>query len=468
MIRWLLVLAMVGVAAPAWALPQYAVRSAKPCDTCHVDPTNWENPEMSKRKCSLDCSVCHVNPTGGGMRNEAGLFYGRQTLPMWGTRPADRAYRTPALAASMPSTAPSSQPTGATDTQPASETQPAGTEVAPADHTVPEPGTAGRYAGIEPHPTFQVGADLRMMGYFPRAKGEENAFFPMQTDLYLAVRPYNPEKLNEGRLTLLVNAGFLGSRGQKFDNFTDRYFVREAWAMYHDLPYNSYVRVGRFLPPYGWKLDDHSAFIRQGQNFMGQPFDMEREVTGVEVGVNPNYPYLHLALFNATDDWKKPVKGDDGYGAALSAGWRDLAWQLGTSLMYGHRDRSDQKFDQMMAGLQWALNFDQIGWGPFIYLGEYDVNHVAFEGRDAVTSLTAFHEVDWIFVESLNALVRYDWQDPDIKLAYDTRHRATVGLDWHPVEYLSLSAQYRHNWTNTSDRFETGTDEILAIIHGWY
>lgn len=434
MTRVLAVLALLlAGAAPALALPQFAVRSAKACDTCHVQPVDWEDPSIDLRKCSLNCNTCHVSPTGGGMRTAAGAYYGRQVLPTWGTRPADEAYRAPKLAGG----------------------------------TAPAAGTAARYGGIEPNPTFQAGGDLRLMGDFPLGEDEENAFFPMQADLYLAARPYNPATLNGGRLTLLVNTGFRGSREEQFDDTWDRFFVREAWAMYHDLPNQAYVRAGRFLPPFGWRLDDHTAFIRQETGFVGGPLDHERQVTGVEVGFNPNRAYFHLAAFNAADDWDDPVEPDDGYGAALSAGWRDLVWHLGASLLYGSRDRDDQKLDQILGGVQWALSLQALGWAPLIYLGEYDVDHVSHDEREAVTSLVAFHELDWILHESLVARLRYDWRDADVDFAFDSRHQGVLGLEWHPYTFVDLNLQYRHRWTNHEDRFETEADEILFILHGW-
>ena len=102
------------VATAAQALPQFAVRSARACDTCHVDPTGWVDPEVALRKCSLNCNVCHVSPSGAGMRNEAGIYYGRQTLPMFGDRPADNVYRPVTLSAPTPAASqPTSMPAGA-------------------------------------------------------------------------------------------------------------------------------------------------------------------------------------------------------------------------------------------------------------------------------------------------------------------------------------------------------------------
>ncbi|MCB9535213.1 MAG: hypothetical protein H6704_03035 [Myxococcales bacterium] len=447
--------ATLTVAGAAHALPQFAVRSARACDTCHVAPDGWEDPELALRKCSLNCNVCHVSPTGGGMRNESGIFYGKQTLPTWGDRPADQAYQTVELV-------PSSQPIELSE---APESQPGGQPASQPAH-VPAPGTAGRYAGIEPHPTLQIGADGRMMYYVPFAEEEDTAIFPMQADVYLAYRPYNPGKLNVGRVTLLVNAGFQGSRGEEFDAFYERAFVREWFAMYHDLPNQLYVRAGRFLPPHGWRTEDHTPFVRQGQLILGQPHDFERQVTGVEVGINPNYLYAHLMVFNAADQWDEPIDPDGGYGTAASVGWRDLWWQLGGSAIYGTRDDGHQ----IAYSAQWALNFEQPGWIPFslIYLGEFHLNHTFPEtGRNGL-GLSAFHELDYLAFQGFNTKLRYDWFDADTEIQYDTGHRLTFGFEWHVYTYAEIQATYRHNWTNTEERFDSGQDEFFVQLHGWY
>jgi hypothetical protein len=463
----------------AGATPQIAVRSADNCGTCHVDPIDWENPALDQRKCSLNCTTCHVVPTGGGMRNESGLYYGQVTLPTWLKRDVPPVeYHRPALdapttqpdaAGSQPDAAGSqpdaagSQPDAAGSQPDAAGSQPTTTAVA-ARAVVPAAGTAARYAGIEPFPFFQVGADVRFMAYVSNEPGETASFFPMETDLQLALRPYNPRALNQGRLTLYASPAALGARNPEGLDPEDRFFVREYFAMYHDLPYQVYARVGRFLPAFGWKLDDHTAFIRQEQRLLGAPFDHERGVTGVEVGVNPNYFFAHLSAFNASSDWMRPVDGDAGWGTALHAGWRDLAWHVAGSAMVG----GSEVISQQMVGANWALNLAPLGWMPLSYLGEYDVNRSTEQGAAARTGLAAFHELNYWLHDGVNLKTRYEWQDSDIEAAYDSRHRWVLGAEWHPVRHLELIAQYRHKWSYAEDRWSARSDDMFLQVHGWY
>lgn len=461
---FLLTLFLSSLPATAFALPQFSVLSARRCDNCHVDPQGWEDPAVPERKCSLSCTTCHVNPTGGGLRTTAGRYYGREILAMFGFRPSDDA-------ADHPAAGPATRPSGAATSVQASLPPPG-------------PGTKSRYAGDDPTPWFRVGADVRAMGYFPQARGENDVFFPMQTDLYLAASPYNPDGYNEGRVTVVLNGGALGSRGEQFDNFQDRFLLREWWVLAHDFPYQAYAKLGQFLPVFGWRLDDHTAFIRQTRSF-----DNERQVTGLEVGINPNYLYAHASvyapgpqntrgvgddrhrlavLFTREDGPDSPWTAfDTGWGTAWSAGWRDLWWQAGGSVMYENRpDRQD-----VWAGVNWALNMHEgrhpwkkLNWFPVVYLGEFDYMRGMPDGGRSVDALAAFHEVDILFLEGLYGQVRYDWHDPDLEIRDDHRHRLTTGLVWHPYTYVELIAQVRNNFEPNRVR----NDEALLQVHFWY
>lgn len=424
----------------AQAVPQFAVRSARACNNCHVAPIDWHDPAIELRKCSLNCNTCHVNPTGGGLRTAAGIFYGREILPLWaiGGRPGDEDW-------SKPLNRPASQPKS------------------PINYAAPRPNSAERYGGITSNPWWQLGFDIRGMAYFPEEEGLDTSVFPMQMDLHAAVRPYNPEDTNEGRVTLLTTLGFEGSRTEQFDNTLDRFFVKEWMAILHDLPYQLYAKAGRFLPAFGWRLDDHTAFIRQGQTF-----DNERQVTGVEVGVNPNYLYAHASVFYPSPDWESPIDIDSGIGTAWSVGYRDFFWQAGGSFLFENASTGSD----VWLGANWSINLHEAlhpwKWGseflPIIYLGEFDVRLTSPDGGDGRTGLTAFHEINVWPIDGINIKLRYDWQDPDIGFLDDHRHRYTAGLEIHPVTGIELILQYRFN----DEPAGISNNDALIQIHGWF
>ncbi|NIT60526.1 MAG: hypothetical protein GWN00_31285, partial [Aliifodinibius sp.] len=70
---------------------------------------------------------------------------------------------------------------------------------------------------------------------------------------------------------------------------------REAYALVQNLPLNSYIKAGRMLLPFGFRILDDDAFIRQktGFNYANQDI-------GVEMGLEPGPLSLTAAITNGT------------------------------------------------------------------------------------------------------------------------------------------------------------------------
>jgi hypothetical protein len=456
---WLVSLVVLLISSRARALPQFSVVSAGACDSCHVQPAGWDNPEVRLRRCSLGCNNCHVNPTGGGLKNAGGLFFGRRVVPLFG----------------------SDFPHGAR------ELDPQGRPVNPMNRVqgaeVPAPNTAARFDGIVPNPAFQVGADVRGMVFFAQLGKHdsqdvfaETRVFPMQADLYAAFRPYNPPEHNQGRVTLYASAGAVGQRFYREDftpDLQESLRVRELFALYDDLPHQLYVKAGRFIPAFGWRLDDHTAYIRQEQGF-----DQERWVHGIEVGLNPNYPYANFSVYRFEPDrFTFGFSEDDkGFGSVLSVGTRHLDWQVGASALIERRDRNNE----VMAGVQWSLNLSRARhpWktlqaAPLVYLGELDVRSIDPKdaGTPTHTGLTTFHELDWLLRTGLRLMARFDWQDTDLDAEATHRQRYTIGAVANLLPWVELIAQYRRN-AGFAETFNfvnpNKKHEAILQVHLWY
>ena len=85
-------LATLSWSEPTAATPVYSVRAGSACNTCHIEPIGWLDPDdHSRRECTLDCLACHVSKTGGALRNTTGEFFGKETLALFGHKPSEGA-----------------------------------------------------------------------------------------------------------------------------------------------------------------------------------------------------------------------------------------------------------------------------------------------------------------------------------------------------------------------------------------
>ncbi|MCA9547816.1 MAG: hypothetical protein KC613_25605, partial [Myxococcales bacterium] len=452
------------------------------CDNCHSLPNTWYDPDnVTERKCTLSCVGCHVDPNGGGLRNVSGRYYSENTLPMWGAphRPLqDRAaamlrdMRDPepgALPTSVPTSAPTSGPTsGPVGTVATTQTDPRGPD-APPTHEGPAWGRPlahqrspmswleGRYGDHVADPLLLVGGDARFgfWNWGPQV-------FPMQGDLYAAVQPVE-------HLTVAATGGIRGrSRSLSLDggalDSQDKVGVRDLWIMTHEWPALSHLRVGRFLPAFGTKVADHTAYIRRGFG-LGQE-DPANRVIGAEIGANPNYPYLTASAFKPSSaQARDPFETADGWGSTVSGGWRDLAWGVGASGRIWRRPLSGGG-DTNDLSLQGYFNPWRLWEGvPLTWLAEvtWGTLQRPLSGHET-QQLAVYQQLAWTFRPGLVVRGRYDFWDPDREVAEDAIHRPGLGIDFIPIDGLSLNVDVRAALLSSGG---SGAD-LFAQIHGWF
>ncbi len=464
----------------AHALPLYAARSGRTCDNCHSSPTGWfDPPQVARRKCSLSCVACHVDPNGGGLRTVSGAYYGASTLPIWNAheRPWDDRRRGGLDSWRLDPDAPMAEsqpaPSEAAPSQPAQPPamadralDPRGPGAPPADRGLlafgrpfGEPAEMawlnGRYDDLNADPLLLFGGDARFAFW-----SGGPLFFPMQADAYAAVHPME-------HLTLAATVGARGrARSATFDAQRDgqgRLAVRDLWLMTHEWPLLSHLRVGRFLPAYGTRIADHTAYIRRAFGMSQE--DPANRVIGAEIGFAANYPYVTASAFvPSTLDASNPLEPGEGKGAALSAGWRDLGWSVGGSLMARRRPLSTGG-DTTDASLQWSFN----PWFysaplPLTLLGEVDVGW--YERPHSGTSAAQvawYHQLAWTALNGVVARLRYDVWDPDVDVVDDDIHRPGVGLDLTIVPGLTLGTDARVGLPAGGQ----ASADLFIQLHGW-
>lgn len=475
---WWLVLWFLLAPAAADALPLYTARGGRTCDNCHTLPNTWHDPpQFWRRKCTMSCVGCHVDPNGGGLRTVSGRYYGLNTLPMFAAdhRPIeDRSRELTALVERLRDPqrtfdTPSSQPTSGPVNPVADRPEdPRGSDAPPADdgwlafgrplfHGSSEMAWLdGRYDDQNADPLLLLGADARF-GYWSAGP----LFFPMQADVYAAVHPVE-------HLTLATTFGARGRTRSLIlegagEDEQPAFGVRDLWVMTHEWPLLAHLRAGRFLPAFGTRVADHTAYIRRAFGLSQE--DPANRVIGVEVGMAPNYPYFTASAFKtSTLDARNPLDPGDGQGLAVSAGWRDLGWQLGASAMVRRRPAREGG-DTEDFSLQWGLNpWFYWKWLPLTYLGEaaWGTFDRPFSGA-GTSQIAQYHELDWTVLDGLVARLRYDFWDPDVALKEDQIHRPGLGFDLTVVPGLTLGVDGR---VLLPAGGSAGADAFIQI-HGW-
>ncbi len=265
-----------------------------------------------------------------------------------------------------------------------------------------------------------VGADFRTLYYvreIPDSTGasarSENTFWQMQGDLYLNFRV--AKKVN-----------FFLRKGL--------YSGFEAFGLLNILPANGHVKVGKFIPNYGLKLDDHTAFIRKYTGFSaesGRP-----ELTGLEAGIAPGPASITGGVYNA----------EDGFGGGSSQkallGRAEGIFALGGKMFLGaganifHKGKDDGSTQTLYGG------FASFGAGPFTLLGEGDYIQEKQSGLTA-SGLVIFAEAAYTVTPGVDLKASYDFYDPDTDYMTGASSRYSFGFEFFPIAGVEIRPMYR-------------------------
>jgi hypothetical protein len=226
--------------------------------------------------------------------------------------------------------------------------------------------------------------------------------------------------------------------------------AREAFGLWEGLPAQAYVKAGKFMLPYGWRLWDDEAYIRQETGFTYRTPDI-----GVEVGIEPGPLSVFVAASNGNSS---SAENDNQKQFTTSAAYINRHFRLGGS--YSHNSDADSK--RNIAG-----GFGGFALGPLAVLGEVDYifNESTEPGAadDARDHFVAYVEGNLLATRGLNAKVTYGYHDPNRALVEDQRVRMRFGLEWFPVSFVQLSGFY--TMLDDIPQVTTDVDRVSLELH---
>lgn len=226
-------------------------------------------------------------------------------------------------------------------------------------------------------------------------------------------------------------------------------FTREAWAKWR---FNDkiYIRAGQIYLPFGWRLLDDSAFIRQvpGINF-------NTADDGVEIGLETG-PWS--AQFAVSDGTAGGPEVDNGKQYSLNTSYTKPNWRVGGSLNYNDSSFGDRELYSIYGGLRrgnWAL------------LAELDfVVDMGFpDGRRS--QLAALLEANWRYSRGQNLKLTYEHLDPDDTINEDQQNRWSVVWEVFPIQNLQFRAGTR-KYDGIPQSDVQNRKEYFAELHAYF
>ena len=334
------------------------------------------------------CGVCHVNPTGGGKRTEFGSAYSQTALA------AERL--DPATGKAVP-------------------------EGAASDAAV----WTGK---LNDH--FAIGSDLRANLSGTRVPNSPStvAFDPTRAQLYLEVKPI------VDRLTIYLDERVAPGSATN----------RETYAMLWSADRSAYVKAGRMFVPFGLRIEDDAAFIRQ---VTGTSFNSSDD--GVEGGLELGAWSVNVSVTNGAGGGTETNRGKM---ISSLATFVQPDWRVGASVSANYNDAADRRMQSVFAGLRTGI----VAW---LASGIYITDDGTPTGQ--LKQWATLVEGNVEVAKGHNLKLTYEYYDPNKDLKEDQRERYSVVWEYMPIQFTQFRLGARKNNGIPQNNAQNATEFFL-------
>ena len=279
---------------------------------------------------------------------------------------------------------------------------------------------------------LSVGADARIATEVTSGDSPDTGFGVEEANLYLEARVvpdvltvYIDQTVGPGSATTREVFGLVG------------------------LSSDVYVKAGKFLLPYGLRLQDDAAFVRQQTGFTFDTPDV-----GVEVGFEPGPLSVFASVTNGTQG---AAENNDDKQVTASAALIFPSFRVGASGSHNDAPGSSRDVFGGFAGL---------GLGRVTILGEVDYIFDTFDTGADSNQFAAYIEGDVLIARGINLKATYGFLDPDRDIAENARTRVRFGVELFPVPFLRIAALY--TMLEDIPQATTDRDRLTIELHGFF
>ncbi len=226
--------------------------------------------------------------------------------------------------------------------------------------------------------------------------------------------------------------------------------TREAYAFLELADSRYTVKAGQFFLPFGLRLHDDSAFVRErsGINF-ATPDD------GVEVGLELPTWSAQIAVTNGTAG-AGSESGRRQY--SLSATHVRSNWRVGASFNQNKDNLGDRSMVAVFGGYK---------TGPITWLAEMDFITDETPGQPDEKIYASLLEANWRIRKAHNLKVSYDFVDPSNGVSEDERERYSLVWEYTPLQLVQTRLGFR-TYNGVPEDPLSNREQLFAELHLYF
>lgn len=286
-------------------------------------------------------------------------------------------------------------------------------------------------SGINEH--LNIGGDFRGRAQSISVDGQDDQF-----------------NLDTERASIYLHADLIPQTLQLYidQQFSPASQNRSAWVSYRpELP-GLYARAGKFFLPYGFRLQDDTAFIRQvsGINFSSAD-------NGIEVGGDYKSWSVQLALTNGTAG---AAETNTDKQFSLRSVYIKPEWRTGFSINTNKGVNAKREMFNVFAG----ANLFSIQW-------LFEIDRIKDTQTNSITQQVLFAELNKEIIKGHNIKFTHESHDPNTDVDEDERTRNSVVWEYFPIHQAQISSGFRVS-EGIPQKPQDNSDEIFIALHAWF
>jgi len=202
---------------------------------------------------------------------------------------------------------------------------------------------------------------------------------------------------------------------------------REAFIMYKFASGN-FIKAGKLFLPYGLRIEDDSAFIRQatGMNF-------DNSDNGVEFALDYSNTTVNFFVSNGTS---QASNNDNKFLYGARAEHLFSHFRVGATAVLNDGEQQVQQYNL----------YGGANWGNFTFLSEIDYlilgNANSFDQSD-INQLVTLAEINYQWQKGVNLKFTAEYFDSDLDVAQNQQTRYSFVVEYTPFANIQLRLGYR-------------------------
>ena len=223
----------------------------------------------------------------------------------------------------------------------------------------------------------------------------------------------------------------------------------EAYARLSTPGMGLYAKLGQFYLPFGWRLQDNSAFVRQLS------------------GINMTVPDKGVELGMELPNWSAQLVYSHGPGNKGSVTGHQITGQLVWLQPWGRVGAATAQVRSSAGDRQAYGLFAGTTTGPVSWLGEIDL--VGDEGypEGRRRQLGAMLEANWLVRPGHNLKLTSEFLDPDLNVSHDHKVRYSFVYEYTPIAFIQLRAGIRRFGGIPQNNFDHRSSTFVEL-HGMF